>query len=142
MPAPSADHARGQKGLDPVRDRCPHGGAMAAKRNRAGAPRKRKAKRLLLTIPEEALTKLLDPAEVFGAVADEHDLEAATEYRADLASAEMAQALVETGRSLSYLHVLREALEGRGYRRGYLDGALAAGRICHALARDLSPRRA
>ena len=95
----------------------------------------------MLVIPEEVLTKLLDPAEVFGAVADEHDLEAATEYRADLASAEIAQALVETGRSLSYLHVLREALEGRGYRRGYLDGALAAATICHALARDVGGRR-
>ncbi len=45
------------------------------------------------------------------------------------------------GRSLSYLHVLRAALEGRGYRRGYLDGALTAGVISHALARDVGGGR-
>ena len=57
-------------------------------------------------------------------------------YRTDLASAEIAKALVETGRSLSYLHVLIEALDMRGARRGYLDGALVAGRLCSALATD------
>ena len=95
----------------------------------------------MLEIPEDVLTRLLDPGEVFGAVADEGDLAAATGYRIDLAAAEIAPALVATGRSLSYLHVLRAALEERGYRRGYRDGALAAGTICHALARDAGGRR-
>ncbi len=109
------------------------------KRRKGGtgkAATRRRARQILLEIPEDVLTRLLDPGEVFGAVADEGDLEAAVGDRIDLASAEIAPALVETGRSLSYLHVLRAALEGRGYRRGYLDGALAAGVICHALARD------
>ena len=34
---------------------------MAAKRKRPGRPRKRETKRILLTIPEQVLTKLLDP---------------------------------------------------------------------------------
>ena len=101
-----------------------------------GKTERRPGRKITLEIPEEVLTRLIDPGEVLGAVADEGDLEAATGYRIDLASAEIAQALVKTGSSLSYLHVMRTALEGRGYRRGYLDGALAAGAICHALARD------
>ena len=105
------------------------------------AATRRRARRILLEIPEDVLTRLIDPAEVFGVVADEGDLEAATGYRIDLAAAEIAPALVTTGRPLSYLHVLRTALEERGYRRGYLDGALAAGAICHALARDAGGRR-
>ncbi len=105
------------------------------------AATRRRARRILLEIPEDVLTRLLDPEEVFGAVADEGDLEAATGYRIDLAAAEIAPALVETGRSLSDLHVRRAALEGRGYRRGYLDGAIAAGAICHALARDAAGER-
>ena len=105
------------------------------------AEERRPGRRIMLAIPEDVLTRLLDPGEVFGAVADEGDLEAATGYRIDLASAEIAPALVETGRSLSYLHVLRAALEGRGYRRGYLDGALAAGVIGHALAQDVGTGR-
>ncbi len=107
-----------------------NGGAGKTERRRPG-------RKIMIEIPEHVLTRLIDPGEVFGAVADEGDLEAATGYRIDLASAEIAQALVKTGSSLSYLHVMRTALEGRGYRRGYLDGALAAGAICHALARDV-----
>ena len=93
-------------------------------------------KRILLAIPEEFLIRLADPQEVFGCAADEGDLDAALGYRIDMASAEIAQALVETGRSLSYLHVLCEAVDLRAARRGYLEGALAVGRICNALARE------
>ena len=94
----------------------------------------------MLVIPEATVTRLIDPAEIFGAGADADDLAAATESRVDLAAVEIAQALVETGRTLSHLHVLRAALEERGYRRG--DGALAVGWTVHALARDAKRSRA
>ena len=96
---------------------------------------------IMLVIPEAIVTQLIDPAAIFGAGADADDLAAATESRVDLAAAEIAQALVATGRTLSHLHVLRAALEERGFRRGYRDGALAAGWTVHALARDAKRSR-
>ena len=106
------------------------------------AARRRTRAPIMLVIPEALVTRLIDPAEIFGAGADAEDLAAATESRVDLAAAEIAQALVATGRTLSHLHVLRAALEERGFRRGYRDGALAAGWTVHALARDAKRSRA
>ncbi len=106
-------------------------------------PKRRKPKKkpaIMLAIPEHVLTKLIDPAEVMPDIDDE--LESATAYRADLAAAEIAQALIETGRAVGFLHLLVTALDGRGYRRGYAEGALAAGRVFHAVARDEGRSRA
>ena len=56
-------------------------------------------------------------------------------------TAEIAQALVETGRSLRFLHLLQVSLDARAARRGYVAGARAMGTICNGLARDF-PRDA
>ena len=111
---------------------------MAAKRKRRGEPEKPR-----LTIPEDLVTRLIDPDQVFGALGETDDLEAATSYRVDAAFAEIAQALAETNRPLSWLHLLREGTTARAYRHGYCDGAVAAGWIVYGIAGDFghaSPR--
>jgi len=113
-------------------------GPMAAnyKRKRrgvAGAP-ERPAARLMLTIPEDRVTRLIDPGQVVAA--DDAEIDAALTNVIDVAAGEIARALAETGRALAPLHGLRTAAEGRGYRHGYREGALATGWIVHALAGD------
>ena len=67
---------------------------------------------------------------------DEGAEEAELEF--DIACSEIAYALVETGRSLKHLHVLRLGRVSHGLRRGYREGARAMGLMCHALARDMA----
>ncbi len=59
------------------------------------------------------------------------------ELELDIAYSEIAQALVETGRSLKHLHVLRVERAATSFRRGYREGVRATGLVCNALARDL-----
>lgn len=66
---------------------------------------------------------------------DDPDIDAALANQVDIATGEVAQALVETGRSLAHLHALRRAAEERGFRLGHRSGALAVGWAIHALAR-------
>lgn len=112
---------------------------MAAKRKtpvpEAEAPRRRGTKRLMLAIPEDVVTRLIDPAQVLGDDADE--VESALVNEIDAAVGEIAEALVAAEKSLRPLHALRAAAEGLGFRRGYRTGAFAAGWVVHALTRDL-----
>lgn len=100
------------------------------------AKRKRAPKRLLLAIPEDVVTRLIDPEQVLPG----DEAEDAARDALDEAACEIAAALVATGRPLSHLHALRTAAEGVGFRRGYRAGALATGWIVHALAAD-APKR-
>jgi len=113
-------------------------GPMAAnyKRKRRGVAgaAERPAARLMLPIPEDRVTRLIDPEQVVAA--DDDEVDTALTNVIDVAAGEIARALAETGRSLSPLHALRTAAEGRGCRRGYRDGALATGWIVHAFAGD------
>ncbi len=59
------------------------------------------------------------------------------ELELDIAYSEIAQALVETGRSLKHLHVLRVERAATSFRGGYREGVRATGLVCNALARDL-----
>ena len=59
------------------------------------------------------------------------------ELELDIAYSEIAQALVETGRFLQHLHVLRCERAATSYRAGYREGVRATGLVCNALARDL-----
>jgi len=87
-----------------------------------------------LVIPEEVVTRLTRPEDLLGMDRDD-DVEPGLELRIEEASQEIVQALVETGRSLRYIHVLREALDRRGARRGYRDGAAAVAGVVAAVAR-------
>lgn len=102
------------------------------------APRRRGTKRLMLVIPEDVVTRLIDPEQVVAA--DDAEIDAALTNQIDAAASEVAQALAETGRSLAHLHALRTAAEGLGFRQGYRAGALAAGWVVYGLARDLEQR--
>jgi len=86
----------------------------------------------MLAIPEDVVTRLIDPAQVL----PDDEAEDAAANALDEAACEIAAALVATGRSLAHLHALRTAAETLAYRRGYRAGALAAGWIVHAIARD------
>jgi hypothetical protein len=109
---------------------------MAAKNRRLarGAPGRR-AKGLMLAIPEDVVTRLIDPEQV--TAADDAEVDTALTNAIDAAIGEIAEALVATDRSLASLHALRVAAEERGHRQGYREGVLAAGWTVHALARDL-----
>jgi hypothetical protein len=100
------------------------------------AKKRRGPKRLALAIPEEVVTRLIDPAQVL----PDDEIDAAAACALDEAACEVAAALAETGRPLANLHALRTAAETLGFLRGYRAGALAAGWIVHALARDAPPR--
>ncbi len=88
----------------------------------------------MLAIPEDVITCLIDPGQVAGA---DDETDSALANAIDVAAGEIAQALVETGRPLAQLHGLRTAAESRGYLHGYRQGALAAGWVVHAVARDV-----
>lgn len=92
----------------------------------------KKPRRAMLAIPEDVVTRLIDPAQVL----PDDEIEEAAANALDEATGEIAAALVATGRSLAHLHALRTSAETLGYLRGYRAGALAAGWAVHALARD------
>ena len=89
----------------------------------------------LVALPEDVLSRLLSRRSVFDAGMNSDDeVDAALAYRVDIAVGEVAKALVETGRPLSHLHLLVDALEQIGFRRGYAEGAVTIGRTLNALA--------
>lgn len=90
---------------------------------------------ILLVIPEEVLANLATPASLLGDDGDD-DVEPGLELRIEEAAQEIAQALLETGRQLRHLHLLREALDRRGARRGYREGVVAAASVLSAVGRD------
>ena len=63
-------------------------------------------------------------------------MEPGLDLRIEMAFQEIAQALAETGRPPSHLHLLREALDRRGARRGYREGAAAVASVVAAFALD------
>ncbi len=91
-------------------------------------------------LPEDVLSgmaareNLLEDGAGGGDVESELDLELA------VAASEIAEALVETGRALGHLHILRLSLEALAYRRGYTEGAKTVATICNAVARDCPAR--
>jgi len=99
---------------------------------------KKKARRLMLAIPEDVVTSLIDPAHVFP---PDDEVADAARCAVDEAASEIAAALADTGRPLAHLHVLRAAAEVVGFRSGYAAGAVATGWIVHALARDIGNRK-
>ena len=90
----------------------------------------------LLVIEEQALSRVSAHENLLSGEDSAGDVEMELELTIDVAASEIAQALVQTGRSLRYLHLLRVSLDERAWRRGYLEGARAMGTICNALARD------
>ena len=93
------------------------------------------AARILLVIPEDVVTGLATPANLLGDDRDD-DVEPGLDLRIEMAFQEIAQALAETERPLSHLHLLREALDRRGARRGYREGASAVASVVAAFALD------
>jgi hypothetical protein len=93
---------------------------------------RKKPRRPKLAIPEDAVTRLIDPAQVL----PDDEAEQAATNALDEAACEIAAALAATGRPLAHLHALRTSAETLAYLRGYRAGALASGWIVHALARD------
>jgi hypothetical protein len=86
----------------------------------------------MLSIPEDVVTRLIDPAQVL----PDDETEDAAANALDEAACEIAAALVATGRPLAHLHALRTSADTLGYLRGYRAGALATGWAVHALAKD------
>jgi hypothetical protein len=104
----------------------------------AKKPRKRRRKargEILLSVPEQIVVRLAVAEHLLGDDRDD-DVEPGLELRIEEASQEIAQALIETGRPLRHLHLLREALDRRGARRGYKEGAAAVASIVNAMVRD------
>ena len=64
--------------------------------------------KIWVMIPEDVVTHLATPENLLGRD-DEDDLELGV--RIDMAVQEIAQALVESGRPLKHLHLLRESVE-------------------------------
>jgi len=95
---------------------------------------------ILLQIPEAVLAILTTPESLLGEDGDD-DVEPGLELRIEEAAQEIAQALLETGRQLRHLHLLREALDRRGARRGYREGVVAAASVLSAVGRDLKELR-
>ena len=91
---------------------------------------------ILLVIPEDLLTQACAWSSIVGPRTDEDEVEPRLALRCEHAQAEIALALVETGRPLNHLHVLRESLDRLASRRGYHDGAYTQAGIIRALARD------
>jgi hypothetical protein len=96
-----------------------------------------KPRRPMLAIPEDVVTRLVDPAQVL----PDDEAEDVAVNALDEAMCVIAAALVATGRPLSHLHALRTSAETLGYLRGYRAGTLATGWIVHALARDVPRTR-
>lgn len=113
--------------------------AKIRKRARAPADRARagrRARESLLVVPERVVMRLVDPSEVLAGLPDEDEVDVALTNQVDFATAEIAEALVASGKPLSHLHALRTAAEAFGFRRGYGEGARAAGWVLHGVARD------
>ncbi|MHC4137372.1 MAG: hypothetical protein ACYTDU_10305 [Planctomycetota bacterium] len=92
----------------------------------------------LLVIAEDVLSRVSAREDLLGGEESAGDVDAELDLTIDIAASEIARALVETGRSLRYLHLLRVSFDARASRRGYVEGARATGTVCNALARDLT----
>ena len=90
----------------------------------------------MLVIPEDILSQITARENLLVEDDTAGDVAAELELAIDMAVSEIAQALVETGRPLRYLHLLRVSLDEKASRRGYAEGARTIGSICNALARD------
>ncbi len=93
---------------------------------------------LMLVISEEVLSRIVARENLLGEDRTEGDIAAELDRTIDMAVSEIAQALVETGRPLRHLHLLRVSLDANASRRGYEEGARTTGWICNSLARDLN----